>query len=268
VAVTLSVRRLLILLLALVAAGCSGGPGPALREARRDLERAERLLEKNRFKEARRVVSAVRSRHPRDWQVASSAFVFWLQAGRLDEASRVGREMVVQRDRLVEPHPLSHGEWSRIVTRVATAVMEDGDEAGSAELMELALQLDSSNPDAANGVAWLLAEQGRDLDRALTLAKRAVRLRPDAGYIVDTLGWVYFRQKRYEEAERWLIRAVRLSPGSAELRRHLAEAHLARGNLPSAYVEARKAVLLDPSEREGRALRARIQKLYNPPGPL
>ncbi len=260
--------RILLLLLALLTAGCSGGPGSALRDIQDDLERAERLLEKNRFREARRVLSDVRSRHPRDWQVASSVFVFWVEAGRLDEAARAGQEMVEARDRLVEPRPLSRKEWSRIVTQVATAVMEDGDEGRSAELMELALELDSSNPDAANGVAWLLAERGRDLDRALVLARRAVRLKPDAGYIVDTLGWVYYRQKRYDEAERWLIRAVQLSPGSSELRRHLSEVHLARGNLPSAYVEARKAALLDPSAREARALRARIQKLYNPPGPL
>ncbi len=260
---------LLLVLAAALGAGCSGGPGgSALGDIRDDLKRAEQLLEKNRVGEARRIVAGVQSRHPRDWQVASSVFGFWVQNGRLGEAVRAGQEMVDARDRLVEPRPLSPEEWSRIVTRLATAAMEDGQETRAARLMELALRLDSANPDAANGVAWLLAESGRDLDRALVLAKRAVRLRPDAGYIVDTLGWVYFRQKRYEEAERWLIRAVRLSPGSSELRRHLAEAHLARGDLPGARVEARKALILDPADRETHALNARIRKLYDPPGPL
>jgi Tfp pilus assembly protein PilF len=226
--------RILLLLLAFLTAGCSGGPGSALRDIQDDLERAERLLEKNRFREARRVLSDVRSRHPRDWQVASSVFVFWVEGGRLDEAARAGQEMVEARDHLVEPRPLSRKEWSRIVTQVATAVMEDGDEGRSAELMELALELDSSNPDAANGVAWLLAERGQDLDRALVLARRAVRLKPEAGYIVDTLGWVYYRMNRLEEAAEWLQKSLARSTRDPTVHDHMGDVYYSMSRLKEA----------------------------------
>ena len=47
---------------------------------------------------------------------------------------------------------------------------------------------------AANNLAWMLADEGKDFDEALRLAQRAVRLAPQQPHVHDTLGWVYYKQ--------------------------------------------------------------------------
>jgi Tfp pilus assembly protein PilF len=48
---------------------------------------------------------------------------------------------------------------------------------------------------AANNLAWMMAEEGRDLDEALALARTAVEVMPNRSEALDTLGWVYYRQE-------------------------------------------------------------------------
>jgi tetratricopeptide (TPR) repeat protein len=66
---------------------------------------------------------------------------------------------------------------------------------------------------------------GRNLEEGLDLIRRAVELRPNDGYIVDSLGWAYYRLARYEEAVAELERAVSLKPDDAVLNDHLGDAY-------------------------------------------
>jgi tetratricopeptide (TPR) repeat protein len=62
-----------------------------------------------------------------------------------------------------------------------------------------------------NGYAWSLVDKlDRDYDEAERYAIAAVKADPDNAAIVDTLAWVYYKQKRYPEALREQQRAVRL----------------------------------------------------------
>ena len=70
-------------------------------------------------------------------------------------------------------------------------------------------------PDQAhvlNYLAYSWVDQGVNLDEGLEMLKKANELRKDDGYIIDSLGWVYFAKKNYGEAEFFLQRAVELMP--------------------------------------------------------
>ena len=54
---------------------------------------------------------------------------------------------------------------------------------------------------------------------------RAVELRPDDGFIVDSLGWAYFRLGEYDKAVTYLERAVELEPGDPVINDHLGDAY-------------------------------------------
>ncbi|MEE2673487.1 MAG: tetratricopeptide repeat protein [Myxococcota bacterium] len=94
---------------------------------------------------------------------------------------------------------------------------------------ERAIELDSSHGQAKNNLAYLLTESGRDLDRALDLAKDAKSLLPGSGNAADTLGWVLYKHGRASAAVGYLNEAVAtIEPGSPNLgivRHHLAQAY-------------------------------------------
>ena len=69
-----------------------------------------------------------------------------------------------------------------------------GDRAAARPLLEAAI--DSSEnffPAAANDLAFLLADEGQDLERARALAEEARERLPQSPHVADTLGWVYYR---------------------------------------------------------------------------
>lgn len=74
---------------------------------------------------------------------------------------------------------------------------------------------------ACNGYAWEAAKKGKQLDRALAAARKAVKLDPKAAFI-DTLAWVYYKRKDYARAEIEAKRALSMKPDNAEFKQHLA----------------------------------------------
>jgi tetratricopeptide (TPR) repeat protein len=97
---------------------------------------------------------------------------------------------------------------------------------------------------AANNLAWLYAESGRQLDRALNLAEASVRALPDSPAAIDTLGFVHLQRREYSDAVKLLETADRISsergldPENKHLlqtiRKHLHEAYLRTGQTEAA----------------------------------
>ncbi len=73
------------------------------------------------------------------------------------------------------------------------------------------------------GYSWV--DQKLNLDEAFQMLRKAVELSPRDGYIVDSLGWAYYRLGRYEDAVRELERAVELRPGDPVINDHLGDAY-------------------------------------------
>lgn len=77
-------------------------------------------------------------------------------------------------------------------------------------MMEKVIAKDSEHADALNFLGYTLAEEGRDLPRAEVLIQTAVKVKPDNGYYVDSLAWVYFKQGKKKLAWQEIRRAVQL----------------------------------------------------------
>ena len=97
---------------------------------------------------------------------------------------------------------------------------------------------------ALNYLGYLWIERSENLDQAVAMVREAVRLDPDNGAYVDSLGWGYFKLGRYSEAVTHLERAVRLIPDDSTLLEHLGDAHLATGDRARARDAYRRAIAL------------------------
>jgi tetratricopeptide (TPR) repeat protein len=109
-----------------------------------------------------------------------------------------------------------------------------------------ALELEPEQPLVLNYLGYSWVEQRRELDRARKMIERAVELRPEDGYITDSLGWVLYRLGDYPGAVEWLERAVALVPDDPVINDHLGDALWMVGRRLEAEFQWRRARSFDP----------------------
>lgn len=88
-----------------------------------------------------------------------------------------------------------------------------------------ALQLNPSQPQVLNYLGYSWVDKGMHLERALEMIREAVNANPKDGYIVDSLGWAYYRMGRLDEAVETLEQAAILRPTDPEINDHLGDAY-------------------------------------------
>lgn len=91
--------------------------------------------------------------------------------------------------------------------------------------LKAALQFQPDHPFVLNYLGYSWADQGLHLEESRKMIEKAAALRPDDGYIADSLGWVLFRMKQFAEAVPHLERAVELLPYDPVINDHLGDAY-------------------------------------------
>jgi tetratricopeptide (TPR) repeat protein len=125
--------------------------------------------------------------------------------------------------------------------------------------MKKALELQPDQPHVLNYLGYSWIDQGINLDEGMKMIKRAVDQRPDDGYIVDSLGWAYFRIGNYEEAVKNLERAIDLKPEDPTINDHLGDAYWRVGRTLEAKFQWAHARDLKPEPEELPKIEAKIQ---------
>ena len=126
--------------------------------------------------------------------------------------------------------------------------------------MEQLIALHPDNYQALNYVGYTLAEENRDLDRALSLLVKADKLAPGQSYIVDSLAWAYFKAGKMDDALREIRRAVKLDEHiDASIWEHYGDIAARAGLTDEARTAYQKAIELKPANAE--ALRQRLSHL-------
>lgn len=130
-----------------------------------------------------------------------------------------------------------------------------GDLESSDQAYQDALALDDQHAMALNNYAYSLSQRGVRLDEAASMARRAVELDENNASYLDTLGWIYFQQEAYDEAEKWLKRALDAGEASATVYEHYGDVQKAMGNPDAARTYWQRALEQAP-DRE--ALREKL----------
>jgi tetratricopeptide (TPR) repeat protein len=122
----------------------------------------------------------------------------------------------------------------------------------AADLFRKAIALDPTNSaEPYNYLGYMWAEQNSHLDEAEDAIKRALQFDPGNGAYLDSMGWVQYRQGKFEQALENLKRAVQnLSREDAVVFEHLGDAYLKLNRMPQAIEAWQKAHALDPSNKE------------------
>jgi tetratricopeptide (TPR) repeat protein len=136
------------------------------------------------------------------------------------------------------------------------------DKAGEKEKclgqMRKVLEIKPDHADALNYIGYTFAEQGIRLDEAQELIEKALKLKPESGYILDSLGWVYYQKGKLDEAVRTLEKAASLVPNDPTIAEHLGDAYFAKKDYRKALQMYEKALSFNPPTPE--TVKEKIEK--------
>ncbi len=122
-----------------------------------------------------------------------------------------------------------------------------------------ALELFPDQPDVLNYLGYSWIDQGINLDEGLSMVKKAVELRPNSGFIIDSLGWAYYRLGRYEDAVVELQRALEQMPSDPVINDHLGDAYWKTGRKLEAVFQWKHALANKPTEEDRFKITRKLQ---------
>ncbi len=125
--------------------------------------------------------------------------------------------------------------------------------------MRKALEMQPEQPHVLNYLGYSWIDQGINLDEGMKMIRRAVDQRPDDGYIVDSLGWAFYRIGNYEDAVKNLERAIDLKPEDPTINDHLGDAYWRVGRTLEAKFQWAHARDLKPEPDELPKIEAKIE---------
>ncbi|WP_035237664.1 tetratricopeptide repeat protein [Desulfobacter vibrioformis] len=203
----------------------------------------------NRTEEAIRFLEQHHRQSPADIDITSYLASFYQEENRHDIA-------ITMLQQALKETPKN----TALLFKLGAVLDTSGQRQESIETMKTIIRLDPKHASALNYLGYTYAEMGIHLDQALELVQRAFNIRPEDGYITDSLGWVYFKKQDYDKAIFYLEKAVELSEYETVITIHLADAYLKTGQQIKA-VDMYKKALENARQDQGKEIREIEEKL-------
>ena len=114
--------------------------------------------------------------------------------------------------------------WPLYYARAVAEQQANNWKAAEVDLQQ-ALKLSPDEPQVLNYLGYSWVDQRRNIPQALAMLEKARALNPQDGYIIDSVGWAYYRLGRYGDATKTLEDAIQLVPGDPTINDHLGDAY-------------------------------------------
>jgi tetratricopeptide (TPR) repeat protein len=162
---------------------------------------------------------------------------------------------LITKSKLATEQEMGIKKWQLFYGRANSYLGLENSDKAIADL-RAALDLYPRSAILLNSLGYALADAGKNLDEARQFLETAVRLSPQNGQTIDSLGWLLFKKGDFEAAIDKLENAMRLAPNIGEIADHLGDAYFTTGRKNEAMLEWQKAISLFTSPND----KARVQK--------
>jgi tetratricopeptide (TPR) repeat protein len=142
--------------------------------------------------------------------------------------------------------PLAEADFQKALDLLPTDPRTEADKAARAHVL--------------NYLAYSWVDMGMNIDQSFVMLKLAVELQPRDGYIIDSLGWAYYKLGKFEEAVRELEKAVDIRPSDPVLNDHLGDAYFKVGRENEARFQWNHARDLKPEPDELEKILKKIER--------
>jgi tetratricopeptide (TPR) repeat protein len=168
--------------------------------------------------EAKSQLKTVLEKDPRNYDA-------WITLGNIHRNNEEFREAADAYTSAIDLVPvLSRDNWSALYYRGISFERTKVWDKAEADFRK-ALALEPDQPMVLNYLGYSLIEKKLNLKEAIDMVRKAVDLKPNDGYIVDSLGWAHYQIGEYDEAVKQLERAVELKPADPTIAGHLGDAY-------------------------------------------
>jgi len=208
-----------------------------------EIQRAGDLDQLNRSDEAKKLLTQVIEQHPKDTEAI-------IALGNVERGHKEFAACADTYGKAIDtiPHP-EKANWVLFYFRGICYERSHQWPLAEAD-MKKALELYPDQPLVLNYLGYSWIDRGTHLDEGMDMIRRAVEQRPDDGYIVDSLGWAYYRTGNYDEAVKNLERAVELKPEDPTINDHLGDAYWRVGRTLEAHYQWAQAKDLKPDPED------------------
>jgi Flp pilus assembly protein TadD len=204
-----------------------------------DVQAALLLETLGKSKEATDALSAIVAAHPQNQEALTAL-------GNLQRSRKAFADAAATYTRVLDLRAQpDKSQWLLYYYRGIANERRKDWPAAEADLKK-ALELNPDQPLVLNYLGYSWVDQGANLDEAFKMLRRAVDLRQRDGYVVDSLGWAYFRLGRYDDAVRELEKAIDLKPSDPVINDHLGDAYWRIGRKLEAHFQWNHARDLNP----------------------
>jgi tetratricopeptide (TPR) repeat protein len=199
--------------------------------------------------------------------------------GKYEDAAKSWEEALdrLQKDESITDKEAKADFVRQIRFRLSNVYAESNQIDKAAQQLKTVLDKDPDHPGANNDLGYIWADHDMNLDEAEKMIRKALDedrkrrkkenpdLQPEddkdnAAYL-DSLGWVLFKKKKFQQAKAPLLQAIKDEEGNhVEIYDHLAEVHMALGEKAEAIAVWQKALKLDSEDRREKDLKAKVEK--------
>lgn len=214
------------------------------------------LADMGKPKEAITLLEGLNGRYPDDERIIMALSGVYMQQEDFASAAKTLDSFV---DKLTPP---TADKWSFFYQRgIAYERLKQWDKAEPN--FRSALELVPDQPQVLNYLGYSLIDRNMKLDEALGMVRKAADLRPQDGYIIDSLGWAYYKLGRYEKAVKELERAIKLRPEDATINDHLGDAYWRVGRKLEATFQWNHALASKPEDGEQPKIEEKLKHGLN-----
>ncbi len=224
------------------------------------LQNAADLFNTGKPHAASKAVSAAIKSDPSNVDIYTTSILLLSDNENYKDAALIGDSLLKRLKDGKLNHKPTREELARIYVLLGTTYQELPDPERADFFYKSALALAPNSPALLNILGWFYADTGVKLDDAIRLTKRAAKLAPDDGNIIDSLGWALYKQGRIASALSKLQQAAALQPDSSEVRYHLGAAYAKAKMRTEARIELKKALIIDINMTAASKLLKTIQR--------
>lgn len=226
-------------------------PGTPL-ESAIDIRKAYDLNSLDRIEDAKMLLEAIADREPTDLRPLSALGEIMRGQKRWDEAIGYYSRAIA----IIKKPEVKY--WNYYYARGTSYERVHKWPLAEADL-QTALKLVPDEPTVLNYLGYSWVDQNKNLKQGLQLIEKAVKLKPEDGYIVDSLGWAHYRLGNFKEAVRWLERAVELRPDDPVLNDHFGDGLWRVGREREAIFQWNQALTLKPEPDDAERIKKKLE---------
>jgi len=218
-----------------------------------EIRKALNLNQLERVGEAQKLLEEIASQNPADIRPLDALGSVMRGHKRYDEAVDYYTRAIALIDKPEQKHWAYYYARGTCYERIKKWPLAEAD-------LQKALQLSADQALVLNYLGYSWIDQNRNLKQGLALIEKAVKQKPDDGYIVDSLGWAHYRMGNFKDAAKYLERAVELRPEDPVLNDHLGDALWRVGREREARFQWDQALTLKPEPEDAEKIKRKLQK--------